>query len=231
MNKTIIGIIGGMGPEATAKFYFDLIKHTKVSKDQDHYHVIIDSNSKIPDRTKGVFKQGPSPQDELIKSAKRLEKASVAVGCIPCITAHYYHSFIQEAVDFPILHAIKEVDNYLNKHYQDIAKIGVLCTTGTRQMGLFDKHIMNCQVIYPSDESQMNLVMEAIYGEGGIKQVGASLKAKKMLVSAANEMIEAGAELIVAGCTEIPIAIDANDFKVPYLDTMQTVIEKLLTLE
>ena len=95
MNDKLIGILGGMGPEATAHFYFKLIKATPSKTDQDHFRVIMDSNSKIPDRTSAIFGNGENPVPALIETAKTLECAKVDVACIPCITAHYFIDEIQ----------------------------------------------------------------------------------------------------------------------------------------
>ena len=117
MNDKIIGILGGMGPEATAHFYFKLIKATPSKTDQDHFRVIMDSNSKIPDRTSAKSGNGENPVPALIETAKTLECAKVDVACIPCITAHYFIDEIQESVNFPILNALKELDTYIKANY------------------------------------------------------------------------------------------------------------------
>ena len=84
-----IGIIGGMGPLATADLYRKMIEGTVAEKDQDHVHVIIDSNPWIPDRTEYILHNGPSPLPEIVKSIRRLEAAGCDFLIMPCNTAHH----------------------------------------------------------------------------------------------------------------------------------------------
>jgi len=141
MNNKVIGIIGGMGPEATANFYMNLIKATKVNVDQDHFRVIIDSNSKIPDRTKAILGVGESPVNQMIDAAKNLEKTGVDIGCIPCITAHYFIEDVSKAVNYPILNALKELERFIELRFSNIKKIGILATSGTVNSELFTKYL------------------------------------------------------------------------------------------
>ncbi len=227
MREAIIGIIGGMGPAATAKFYSDLVARTPAERDQDHYHVIIDSNVKIPDRTAFLAVDGQSPQEALIKTARRLERAGVTVGCIPCMTAHYFYGAIAAAVNYPIIHAMAEVDNFLKTKYRTVQRVGLLCTDGTRKMKLFDKHLQDFELLYPSADEQER-VMSAIYGPDGIKAGGGD-QAVKLLAAVAAGLVAVGAQVIVAGCTEIPLALKQEHVKVPLIDALSVVIDTLLT--
>ena len=108
MAEKIIGILGGMGPEATIDLFTKIVKSTKAKKDQDHLRILIDNNPKIPDRTLAIQKKGPSPLPRLIQSAKTLEKAGADFIIIPCVTAHYYVDRLQKRVNIPILHIAEE---------------------------------------------------------------------------------------------------------------------------
>lgn len=220
MNDKIIGIIGGMGPEATMDFYMKIIKATRVKTDQDHFRVVIDSNSKIPDRTKAILNDGESPVPALVETAKNLEKIGAEVGCISCITAHYFIDEIAKSVNYPILNAIEEVRTFIQSEFKSAKKIGVLATTGTIQTGLFDKYLEGYEVIYPNKISQQESVMEAIYGEIGIKSGVTKGRPIELLMSAGNELIAQGAEVLVAGCTELSIVLDEHSFSKPLIDPM-----------
>ncbi|PIE76947.1 MAG: aspartate racemase [Clostridiales bacterium] len=228
MRETVIGILGGMGPAATAKFYSDLVAQTPAQCDADHYHVIVDSNVKIPDRTGFIVGKNESPVAKLVESAKRLAIAGVDVACMPCMTAHYYYKDIAAAVDYPILHAMLETDHYIKAHYGGVKKIGILCTSGTKAMQLFDAHLTSVEIFYPSDEDQQR-VMQAIYGDDGIKAGNVSGKPVALLSAVAQHLVERGAELIIAGCTEVPLALRQEHVSVPLLNPLHIVIEKLLT--
>ena len=221
MNDKIIGIIGGMGPEATADLYLKIIKNTKAKKDQDHFRVIIDSNVKIPDRTQAILHNGEDPTPYLIQTAKNLDKLSVDVACIPCITAHYFYEAVQESVSFKIINIIEEVVEYIKKYYPNIRKVGILSTTGTIKTELFNQYLKDYTIVYPTTEIQEKNVMKAIYGEKGIKSGGEPEYARKLLVEAGEKVISRGAEVIIAGCTEIGLVLDKDSFDVETLDLLE----------
>ena len=108
MPDRIIGILGGMGPEATVDLFREITRLTPAEKDQDHVPVLVYSNSKIPDRTTAMLEGGEDPMPALIESARVLERAGAGVLVIPCNTAHYYLPELQKKVGIPILNMIVE---------------------------------------------------------------------------------------------------------------------------
>lgn len=228
MNDKIIGIIGGMGPEATAAFYLKIITSTKVTKDQDHFRVIIDSNPKIPDRTKAILGQGELPVDLIVQTGKNLEKMQVDVACIPCITSHYFIDEIQSKLSITILNALTELNNYINREYPNFNSIGILATTGTIEAGLFEKYLNNMNIIYPNNISQENLVMEAIYGYDGIKLGNHGSLPLNLLKKASEELIDKGAQVIILGCTEIGIVLKDHNVQVPIIDPMDVLAQSII---
>lgn len=228
MNDGRIGIIGGMGPEATADLYMKIIKNTVVTKDQDHYRVIIDSNSKIPDRTDSIINHGESPVPALIETAKNLEKLNVQVACIPCVTAHYFYDQIQASVNYKIINLIENAADYIDKGPKDVRKIGILSTTGTIATRLFDKYLDDYELVYPSKEIQENYVMKAIYGKEGIKAGRSVKKAQDLLVRAGNSLINQGAQVLIAGCTEIGLVLSQDMFSVPIYDLLEIASKALI---
>lgn len=220
MNDTILGIIGGMGPEATISFYHRIIKQTQVTSDQDHFRVVIDSNSKIPDRTKAILYDGDTPLPALIATTKNVEQMGAKVAGIPCITAHYYLDAIRQETSMTIVSAIESVYSKIKSSYPSVKRVGVLSTTGTRNMQLFDQQLEGLEVIYPSLESQDKKVMEAIYGQEGIKNKGMNKKSLNLLIAAGNELIDNGADVLIAGCTEIGVVLNEDHFNSPLIDPM-----------
>ncbi|MFR5602049.1 MAG: aspartate/glutamate racemase family protein, partial [Lachnospiraceae bacterium] len=100
----IIGIIGGMGPLATCDLFDKMTRMTAATTDQEHVHIIIDSNTCIPDRTQAILHGGPSPVPEIKKSAKRLENMGASLLIMPCNTAHYFYDEICQDLSLPLLH-------------------------------------------------------------------------------------------------------------------------------
>ena len=138
-DDKVIGIIGGMGPEATASLFTRIIKCTKVEKDQDHYRVVIDSNPKIPDRTAAILGRGQSPVPAIVATGKNLEKIGADLLLLPCITSHYFIQEIQNHLSVPVINAIEELYKYIVNKDPNASKIGVLATSGTIKSGLFNK--------------------------------------------------------------------------------------------
>lgn len=223
MNDKIIGIIGGMGPEATADFYMKIIKATNAKKDQEHFRVIIDSNAKIPDRTEAILGTGESPVKAMIQTGKNLELLGVDVACIPCITSHYFLEEVQKDLSYPILNALEEVAKHIKNNYPGVTKIGILATTGTIKTGLFEKYLTDFTVIYPDNISQAKKVMKAIYGDNGIKSGNTEGEPLKLLKEAGSELIDKGADLLISGCTEIILALKPSYITKPLIDPMEVV--------
>lgn len=228
MNDKIIGIIGGMGPEATADLYMKIIKETKVKEEQEHFRVIIDSNTKIPDRTRAILEKGESPVNAIVETANTLGKAGVDIGCMPCITAHYFFDEVQSQVPFKIINALEELNLYLKNNYPNIKNIGILATTGTVKTGLFNKYLTDFNIIYPDEDTQSKKVMEAIYGESGIKKGNTGKENLNLLVEATEELVDKGAKLIIGGCTEITLVLKPYNIDKPLIDPMDVVAKSIV---
>ncbi|MCC5910709.1 MAG: aspartate/glutamate racemase family protein [Clostridiaceae bacterium] len=227
MREKVIGILGGMGPEATCEIFRRIIKLTDVEDDKDHIRVIIDSNSKIPDRTKSILYKGVSPINEMVETAKNLEIAGVDFIIMPCITAHYFIDEIQKNIAIPIINALEETNKYVEKTYPSIEKLGILATTGTIKMQLFQHAMKGKEIILPNKEMQ-EMVMDTIYGVGGIKSGNTSSHAIKKLVSAVETMKSQGIEAVVAGCTEIGLVMTSEYINLPVIDPLTILAKKAI---
>lgn len=208
----VVGILGGMGPEATCDLFMKIIRNTPAQKDQDHLRVIIDSNPKIPDRTAYILGHGQDPRPLLIETAKNVEKAGASFIAIPCNTAHYFHKDIQENVSIPVLHMMDEVAKYLDGR---VKKVGILATTGTVRTGLYTKALakVDIETVLPDEEDQ-RFVMESIY------YVKAALldKARDLILEQARKLEAQGCDAVIAGCTEIPLILKDGDLAVEVID-------------
>jgi len=111
----IIGILGGMGPEATLDLYRHIISLTPASRDQDHIQVLIYSNPKIPDRTKAITAGGENPLPYLREAAKLLEKGGAGIIAMPCNAAHHYLSEVRQTIHVPFLDMIEQTSRELRK--------------------------------------------------------------------------------------------------------------------
>ena len=219
MPEKIIGILGGMGPEATIDLFCKIIKFTPAEKDQDHLRIIIDNNPKIPDRTAAILGKGEDPLPALQETARNLEKAGADFIIIPCNTAHYFLSLIQESVKIPILSMIEKTAKETQKKIPSIKKVGLLASIGTYKTEIYHRQFkkFNIEVISP-EEKDKEEVMKAIYA---VKAGNLSEGIKKSILKIAQKLIDKGAEVIIAGCTEIPLILKEGDVAVPLIDPTQ----------
>lgn len=219
MPEKIIGILGGMGPEATIDLFYKIIKFTPAEKDQEHLRIIIDNNSKIPDRTAAILGKEEDPLPALQETAQNLEKAGADFIIIPCNTAHYYISQIQESVNIPILNMIEETAKETQKKTPSIKKVGLLASIGIYKTEIYHQYFkkFNIEVISP-EEKDKEEVMKVIYA---VKAGDLSEGIKKNILKIAQKLIDKGSEAIIAGCTEIPLVLKEGDVPVPIIDPTQ----------
>lgn len=219
MSKRIIGVLGGMGPQATCDLFQKIIQRTTAAKDQDHLHVIIDNNPQVPDRTAFLIGQGEDPSPELVGGAKRLANAGCSFLLIPCNTAHYFVGVIEQAARIPVLSMIDNTADVARRLLPQGAAVGIMATTGTIQSRLYHDALLRAGLVpMAPDDLGQNEVMDIIYGTEGVKagHVGDSQRLRARQV--ANKLIERGALAIIAGCTEIPLVLQDGDVSVPVLD-------------
>ncbi len=203
MNKKKLGVIGGLGPKATAYFYNLIIDHTQADVDQEHIDAIYLNHASMPDRTRAIlFNRGNELRDLLIKDAKWLEELGVSHIAIPCNTSHYFYDEIQDSVSIPVINMIDEAIKYTKQEIDDVTKIGVLATNGTREMRVYDKYgDKNCvEIVYPSQKNQ-DRVMSAIYD--GVK-AGREIPSS-YLEEVITEMKEKECKAVILACTELSV--------------------------
>ena len=224
MKKKVIGVLGGMGPEATLDCFGKIIKNTPAQRDQDHLRVVIDSNPAVPDRTAAIVEDGPSPVPMIVEGCHALEKAGADFIIIPCVSAHFFIAEIQQQANLPILSIFDAVAETIVQDYPEIEFVGLLGTTGTVKGGLFQKRLAREKIktIVP-DGAVQSKIMEAIYDIKNAAPSRTNAEITADLFAAADGLIadkSNGAQAIIAGCTEIPLALGQQDLSVPFFDTL-----------
>jgi len=221
MKKTI-GILGGMGPEATAHFFSLIIKNTAAAKDQDHIPVLIYNLPQIPERTPAILGKGPSPVPLLRKGIRTLAKAGADFIVVPCVSAHAFLMDIRRASPVPILSLLEESLVGAKKKNPRLKRAGLLASTGTVRSGLFAKTFAKAgiEIIAPTDKEQAK-VMEAVFGKRGVKAGYTTGRPRKLVLDIARRLIKRGAEAVIAGCTEIPLVLRDEDIPVPLIEPMR----------
>ena len=207
MKKTV-GILGGMGPLATAYFYEKLILRSPAKSDQDHIPVMIYANPTMPDRTQCITQnQKELLSPHLIKGAQSLESNGAELICMPCNTAHFWYDVVQNAVSIPVIHLIEETGRFLSSHAQN-PTIGLLATHGTIQSQLYPNTLQNfdLSIQLPSSEDQ-HTIMSAIHT---IKSGAPPTEQQPLLMPIVQSLLDQNIDHIILGCTELPLIFGAD---------------------
>ena len=219
-----LGVLGGMGPQATNTFYQFVIDRTEASCDQEHVNALILSDSQMPDRTEAIL--GSEGEREavfqrLLADARLLEGAGCTVIAVPCNTSHFFLDRVQEQVGVPILHMIRETARLLAS--QGLKRPGILATDGTIQSGLYQKEFeaVGIQATVPTPPAQ-KLVMSLIYddvksGRDGDPQQFAAIH---------RDLEEQGCDCGVLACTELSVFADRHHLPPFYTDAMAVLAER-----
>ena len=139
---TILGIFGGMGPEATADLYRKIVELTSATHDQDHIPTLIYSLPQVPERTECIRNNDHSIVPYLVEGVTRLGKSGASMIAIPCNTVHYYFDHMKNAVSIPIIHMIEEAVSEVAVKLPGTKKVGLLATAGTLESGLYENELI-----------------------------------------------------------------------------------------
>ncbi|MCY4670084.1 MAG: amino acid racemase [Rhodococcus sp.] len=227
MSDPVIGILGGMGPAATADFYSKLVALTPGSTDQEHPKVVIWADPTVPDRTLALTENGPDPTPWLIRGARVLRESGATTLAIPCNTAHAFLPAISSQLGLPVVHMIDEVARHIRTLSPAVTSVGLLATTGTVRTGLYQQWLSeySIDVLVPGPAIQDELVMPAIRA---IKSGNVGDETTDKLVRAADLLVESGAQVVVAGCTEIPLGLPADASTCQIIDSATILARALL---
>lgn len=225
MKKTI-GIIGGMGPMATIDLYRKIVEVTPAHSDNDHIRVVIDSNTSIPDRTAYIVGKGKDPVMEMVRSAITLENMGADFLIMACNTAHFYYDRIIPYVKIPIINMIEETAKEIKS--RGFKTVGLLATDGIIASKIYSDMLNNygIKTIAPEEKEQKQ-VMNLIYK--GIKASDYSIDTTnfKMVIE---ELYAKGAENLILGCTELPIAFERFKFEGNTIDPTRILAKKAMKL-
>lgn len=211
----ILGIMGGMGPAATCDLYRKITEYTHALTDQEHIHIVIDSNVQIPDRTQYICGVGEDPRIEMIRSVTRLEMLGAEYIAIPCNTAHYFYDDISRFTKAKLLHMIRETAGYAAKKYQGNKDYLLLATKGVYVSGVYKKAFSDygLDIIEP-DESDKQKIMGWIY-----KVKSGSFDISPLEYDALISIYLKYERMpVILGCTELPLLAERISASLEYID-------------
>ncbi|MFL9866004.1 amino acid racemase [Paraburkholderia fungorum] len=211
-----VGVLGGVGPAATVDFMAKLVRNTPAARDQDHVKVMVEQNPQIPDRTEALLGNGDDPTLALYAACKTLEEGGADLIAIPCNTAHAFVERIQPSLAVPIVNMLTCTADYLRETFPDLREVGVLATSGTLASRVYEKALeaRGFVQIAPAEAAQARL-MNAIYGPGGAKAGYLSGECYDDVVAAVDDLAAQGVQVVVLGCTELPLLLRGSTLARP----------------
>lgn len=225
-TEKVVGILGGMGPEATIDLMSRIIRLTPARDDIDHIRCIVDNNPKVPSRIKAIIEgTGESPAPCMAAMARNLEASGADFLVIPCNTAHYYHRDVQDAVRVPVINLIELTVEAVLSSFPDVKKIGLLASPAVRMTGLYENVLspMGLEVVYPlrMDEERLFSVIR------DVKAGAADSKTREVLAEIVAGVRAAGAEVGVIACTELSVVNDVA-FPLPMFDASDILAREIV---
>ena len=220
-----LGILGGMGPQATQVFYQRILDKTDASRDQEHVPTLIWSDTGMPDRTRAILSGETEPVfARLLSGARLLEREGCTVLAIPCNTSHFFADRLQKELEAPLIHMPRETVAVLARSGK--RKVGVLATDGTVQTGVYQKECaaQGILAVAPPPEVQ-KLVMGIIYDE--IKRGEKGSREKFAVID--RWLRGAGCDSAILACTELSVYRTYHSLPDYYLDAMDVLAERCIT--
>lgn len=224
MNQPVVGVMGGMGPEATVELMRRVIRATPARDDADHIRMIVDNNPKVPSRIKALIDgTGEDPGPMLAAMARGLEAAGADFLVIPCNTAHHYLPVIRAAVSIPVLDMIALTLDRLQAGGRAVQTIGLLASPAIRLTGLFEARCRatGLGVIYPEgdDDAAVLAVIRAV------KAGSVNDDLVRRYTAAADRLVARGADVLVIACTELSsLSSPGVHGRAPAIDTLDALV-------
>lgn len=213
--RRVVGIIGGMGPEATVELMRRIISQTPARRDEDHLHLIVESNPQIPSRIAHLVEHtGADPTPELVRIAQNLQRAGADLLAMPCNTAHGYASAIQESVSIPLLNMVQLTVGRL-AGAPTAKRVGLLASTAVHNTGLYARALED-HGLAPVRPARQEDVMKLIKG---VKRGETGAQAIQQLGGIARELAE-HADCLLVACSELSLISAGIDPEITFVDSL-----------
>ena len=217
-----LGVIGGLGPMATAYYLELVVRMTDAKRDQDHPEIMVMDIPTIPDRTAYILgKSEEDPVGPMVQLGKQLKSLGATVLATPCVTAHYFHEALQQGSGLPVIHVIQKTAQLLRS--EGVGCVRLMATDGTVESGIFQKELeaAGISVVLPDEQGQRG-VMTIIYD-----QVKAGIPADLQLFHGiCGQLRRQGAQVVILGCTELSLLKKQADLGDGILDVLDVLAKE-----
>ena len=224
----LIGVIGGMGPDATVDFMSRVLRETPAKTDQDHVRMIVEHNPRIPSRQLAMRGEGENPGPVIAKMAARLEAAGADFLVMPCNLAHAWQGDIRAATSIPFVSIVDESLRSALSRSDDRSAVGLMTTPGCFASGLYQQALSDAGrpaiVQTPDELSETMSLVERIKGGDQSVEIAEGLK------NLANRLVDRGAKVLIAACTEFPLVLNESMFDVAFVSSTDVLAKKTVAL-
>jgi aspartate racemase len=224
----LVGIIGGMGPDATVDFMSQILQVTPATTDQDHVHMVVENNPRIPSRQAAMRGEGQSPGPAIAAIAARLEAMGAEFLVMPCNLAHAWQSDIEAAITIPFISIVEESVRSALQRSGDDSAVGLMTTPGCFTAGLYQQALAESgrPVIMqtPEELAEAMSLVEQIKSGNRSQQIASGLRAL------ANKLVDRGAKVLIAACTEFPLVLDESMFDVAFVSSTDVLARKTVAI-
>ena len=224
MTDPVVGVIGGLGPEATVELMRRVIRLVPASDDQDHIRVLVDNNPKVPSRMKAVLENGENPAPELCSMARGLQSTGADFLVIPCNSAHFYYDDVARSVNIPVLDMLALARRRVPEQAR---RLGLLATTPILKTRLYERYFPEFDFLVPESQDQSD-VMEIIFA---IKRGELGQDLRQFATAKVRKLVDRGARMVILGCTELSIMSDYfHQIGLPVVDPLQVLAEAIVDI-
>lgn len=227
-NQKIAGVLGGMGPDATVDFMARVLAVTPAGGDEEHVHLLVDQNPDVPNRQAAILEDGDDPRPALAEMAVRLEAAGADFLVMPCNTAHVFSASIRAAVNIPLVSIVDITVEEIEKTAVPSAIVGVLATAGCVAGRLYQDALEAAGFGYVLPDGAELQTLAALNGRIKSGDTGTAVAVE--MRGLADALVQRGAEIVIAACTEIPLVLDASVLTVPLISTTDVLARRTVAL-
>ncbi len=225
-KKLIAGVLGGMGPLATVDFMSMVIDLCPIVTEDDHVRLLVDQNPHIPNRQIVSNIKSKNIGSMLADGALKLQNAGADFIVMPCNTAHMFSDDIKTRINIPFIHIVDETINEITAYFPDKKSVGILATSACINAKIYqDGLTVNNKKFHLPSESYQDECMKSIFD---IKEGTEISNPADSMYKVANHLTEKGAEILIAGCTEIPLVLKNEDLNVPLISSTEVLAIKTI---
>ena len=203
----MLGVIGGMGPAATADFFAKLIEETPATCDEDHVPTLIVSDPRLPGRPAAILGDGPSPLPALLALRDKLLAGGATLLAMPCNTAHYWYDDLARDCPVPFVSIVEASCDAVRQAVRPGSRVGLVGTRATLAAGIFDLRLQadGFSIVLPGEDELAAMILPSIR----MVKEGKAAEAGRVLEPAVQALLDRGASAVILACTETPVALDA----------------------